>query len=275
MRCSSDAGKAAGGVSEKKVMQSATSSSHEGASLRERQSTASLLGSQAAPQEGGQDTLADAANPEEGDQAAALLHDPLGELGHFHLAAGEVTHVECTDPVHTGGGGKPRECRGDRRLGRWGKLNGQRWSLHHSSGTGLFDRGRYGRWPGQYGCEPTLIEKHPLTGRFPQGADLRFLPLWCKNVLLHTQRKKVLQMGGFGIVAAGLPLADGAAGDPQQVGQAGLRQANARAQLEHDLPKGIVELTIRVPRHQRALCLPRDPAAPNQECEATGKKHAT
>ncbi len=41
MRCSSEVGNSAGVVWEKKVMQSATSSSQEGASLRERQSTAS------------------------------------------------------------------------------------------------------------------------------------------------------------------------------------------------------------------------------------------
>src|SRR2546426_7333517 len=111
--------------------------------------------------------------------------------------------------------------------------------------------------------------------RFPQGADLFFLPLGLKDVLLHTQGNELLEAFRFGIVAAGLPLADGAAGDPQQVGQARLRQANAGAQLEHSLPKGIVALPIGGPRHRHALCLPRDPAAPNQECEATGKKDAT
>src|SRR5205823_10123811 len=39
--------------------------------------------------------------------------------------------------------------------------------------------------------------------------------------------------------------------------------------------KGIVALTIGVPRQGRAPCLPRDLAAPNQQCEATGKKDAT
>ena len=63
--------------------------------------------------------------------------------------------------------------------------------------------------------------------RFPQGADLLFLPSWCEDGCLHTQRNKVLQMVGFGIVEAGLPLADGASGDPQEVGQARLRQAHA------------------------------------------------
>jgi hypothetical protein len=178
-----------------------------------------------------------------------LLHDPLGELGHFHLAAGEVTHVECPDPVHTGGGGKPRECRGDRLLGR----------------------GRCGRWPGQYGCEPTLIEEHPLTGRFPQGADLRFLPPGRKDVLLHTQLKNVLEVLSFGIVEASLPLADGTAGDPQEGGQAGLRQAKAGTQLEHSLPKGIVVLTIGVPRHRRAPFLARDPAPPREQCKGMGE----
>jgi hypothetical protein len=38
---------------------------------------------------------------------------------------------------------------------------------------------------------------------------------------------------------------------------------------------GIVALTIGVPHHRRAPCLAGDPAAPSQECEATGKKHAT
>jgi hypothetical protein len=66
-------------------------------------------------------------------------------------------------------------------------------------------------------------------GRFPQGADLLFLPLWRKDVLLHTQLKKVLQAFSLGIVAASLPLPHGAAGDPQQGGQARLRQANAGA----------------------------------------------
>ncbi|HXZ04070.1 MAG TPA: hypothetical protein VEH81_04510, partial [Ktedonobacteraceae bacterium] len=94
-------------------------------------------------------------------------------------------------------------------------------------------------------------------------------------VLPHTKPNQVLEMFSFGIVAADLPLADGAAGDPQQVGQAGLGQANAGAQIEHDLPKGIVALMIRVPRHRRAPFLARDPAASSQVCEATGKKYAT
>ena len=46
-------------------------------------------------------------------------------------------------------------------------------------------------------------------------------------------------------------------------------------QLEHSLPKGIVALTRGVPRHGRAHCLPRDPAAPNQQCEAIWKQHVT
>ena len=84
---------------------------------------------------------------------------------------------------------------------------------------------------------------------FPQGADLLFLPLGRKDVLLHTQLKNVLEVFNFGIVAAGFPLADGTAGDHQQ--------------LEHDLPEGIVALLIGVPRHRRTLCLPRGPAAPS------------
>ena len=99
--------------------------------------------------------------------------------------------------------------------------------------------------------------------RFPQGADLLFLSPRCEDVLLHTQGNELLEAFRFGIVAAGLPLVDGVAGDPQEGGQARLRQANAGAQLEHDLPEGIVALLIGVPRHRRTLCLPRGPAAPS------------
>ena len=199
-------------------MQSATSSSHEGASRTERQTHRLELGSQVLTQEGDKHTLADAADAQQCYQAAVLLHDPLGQFGHFHLAAGEVAHVERSHPVN------PREG-----CGLWGEPSGRRRGPHHSSTTGLFDCGRWGRRPGQQGREPGFIEEHSLMRRFPQCADLLFLPLWLKDVLLHTQHNNVLQMGGFGIVAAGLPLADRAAGDPQQGGQAGLRQANAHA----------------------------------------------
>ena len=125
MRCSSEVGKAAGGVSEKKVRQSATSSSQEGASRTERQSTASKWGARRLPQVGGQRTLADAAHAQQRHQAAALLHDPLGEFGHFHLAAREVAHVEGFHQVDARGGGRLR-CRvGSGRPGRWGKLDGR------------------------------------------------------------------------------------------------------------------------------------------------------
>ena len=60
--------------------------------------------------------------------------------------------------------------------------------------------------------EPGLIEKHLLVRHLPESPDLLFLPLWRKDVLLHSQHKHVLEMGSFGIAAAGLPLADGAAG---------------------------------------------------------------
>src|SRR5690349_17497623 len=112
-------------------------------------------------------------------------------------------------------------------------------------------------------------------GDFPEGADLFFLSLRRKDALLHTQLKQVLQMGGLGIVTACLPLTDGTAGDPQQSSQAGLCQANTAAQLEHTLPKDVVALTIGVPRHRRAPCFPRDPAALYEECEPTGNKHGS
>src|SRR5205085_10422363 len=62
---------------------------------------------------------------------------------------------------------------------------------------------------------------------------------------------------------------------PQQRGQAVLSQADAAAQPQHRLSNGIVSLTIGVPRHRRALCLPRDPSAPGQQCEANWKQHVT
>ena len=61
--------------------------------------------------------------------------------------------------------------------------------------------------------EPGFIEEYPLMSRFPQRPGFLFLPLRRKDVLLHTQPKKVLEVFGFGVVAAGLPLANGAAGD--------------------------------------------------------------
>ena len=85
--------------------------------------------------------------------------------------------------------------------------------------------------------------------RFPHRPDLLFLPLGCENVLLHTQLKKVLQMGGLGIVTACLPLADRATGDAQQSGQTSLRQANAAAQLEHKLPIGVLLAFLVTRRH--------------------------
>jgi len=68
-------------------------------------------------------------------------------------------------------------------------------------------------------------------------------------------------------VEASLPLPDGAAGDAQQISQAGLRQAKALAQRQHRLPKDRVVLTIGVPRHGRAPCLPRDPGQPTSNAK--------
>ncbi len=41
--------------------------------------------------------------------------------------------------------------------------------------------------------EPGFIEEYPLMSRFPQRPDFLFLPLRRKDVLLHTQPKKVLE----------------------------------------------------------------------------------
>jgi hypothetical protein len=53
---------------------------------------------------------------------------------------------------------------------------------------------------------------------------------------------ETFRLVAYMIVAACLSLANGAAGDPQQSGQVRLRQANAQASHEHDLPEGIVAL---------------------------------
>jgi hypothetical protein len=93
------------------------------------------------------------------------------------------------------------------------------------------------------------------------------MPPGHKDGGLHTQPKKVLQMFGFGIVEASFPLANGTAGDLKQGGQSCWRQAKAGAQLEHDLPNGIVALMIGVPRQGRAPCLPRDPGQPTSNAK--------
>jgi len=45
--------------------------------------------------------------------------------------------------------------------------------------------------------EPGFIEEYPLMSRFPQRPDFLFLPLRRKDVLRHTQPKKVLEVFGF------------------------------------------------------------------------------
>ena len=106
--------------------------------------------------------------------------------------------------------------------------------------------------------------------RLTEGTDLLFLASGRKGLLLHGQGNDVLEMVSFGITAAGLPLPHRASGDPQQVGQARLRQANGGAQGQHGLPKAIVSLTIGEPLHRRAPFLPPEPAAPSQQCEVMG-----
>src|SRR5207248_2708481 len=127
-----------------------------------------------------------------------------------------------------------------------------RSSAPHDSATGRFDRQRrrWGRWLGQQGREPDLIEQHLLVRRLPEGTDLLFLASGRKGLLLYGQGNDVLEMVSFGITAAGLPLPHRASGDPQQVGQARLRQANGGAQGQHGLSKAIVSLTIGEPLHR-------------------------
>ncbi len=111
--------------------------------------------------------------------------------------------------------------------------------------------------------------------RVPEGTDLLFLAPGRKDLLLYGQGNDVLQMLSGGITAAGLPLSHRTSGDPKQVGQARLRQANARPQAQHGLTKGIVALTIGEPLHRRAPFLPRDPPAPGQQWEVMGSNMPT
>jgi hypothetical protein len=86
------------------------------------------VGSQALTQEGGQHTLADAAHAQQRHQAAALLEDPLRELGYLHLAAREVAGVESLHQIDAGEGCGLRESWGRQRCCRWGKRDGDRRS---------------------------------------------------------------------------------------------------------------------------------------------------
>jgi hypothetical protein len=57
----------------------------------------------------------------------------------------------------------------------------------------------------------------------PEATDLLFLATLRKGRGSHTQLKKVFEVVGFGIAAAGLPLAHRTSGDAQELGQARLR----------------------------------------------------
>ncbi len=190
------------------------------------------VGSQVLTEVGGQHTLADAAHAQERYQAAALLHDPLGELGHFHLATGEVAHVQGSHPVDAREGCGLRSCVGSLRLGLWERLDGHRRT--------------------DQPMEPCLIQQHLLVCRVPESADLLFLAPGGKGFLLGGKRQQRFEVVGLGIGTASLPLGHRSPGDTKLPGQASLGQADGGAQRLHQLTEGIISLTIQGALHERS-----------------------
>ncbi len=194
--------------------------------------------SQATAQQGGQHTLADAAHAHERYQATALLHDPLRELGHFHLAAREPAGVQGFCPVDAWEGRRLRSRVGNRRGDLWEQRDGPRRS--------------------EQGSQPGVIQQHLLVRRLPERADLLLLAPGGKGLLLHPQFDELFEALGFGVAEAGLPLRHGAPGDAQPLTQPRLRQADGGAQCQHHLAEGIVSLTVRVSLHGRSpFCVTR------------------
>ena len=187
---------------------------------------------QAAPQVGGQRTLADATHAQQRYQAAALLHNPPGQFGHFHLAAREVAHVEGLHQVDVREGGRLHSLVGSRHPGRWGKLDGPSRS--------------------EQVTQPGVIEQHLLVRGLPQRADLLLLAPGGKGLLLHPQGNQLFEAFGFRVAEAPLPLCDGAPGGAKPLGQACLRQPDGGAQRQHQLSEGIVSLTVHVSLHERS-----------------------
>ncbi len=183
-------------------------------------------------QEGGKRTLADAPHTEERHQATALLHNPLGQFGNFHLATCEVDHFQRSHPINSREGFVILSSVGNERLGLWEKLDGRRR-------TDQF-------------LKPPLIEQHLLMCSAPERADLLFLAPGEKGLLLYPQLDELFEAFSFGIAAARLPLRYCAPGDTKLVGQSSLCQADGGAQRQYHLTEGIVMLTARVSLHERS-----------------------
>ncbi len=161
---------------------------------------------------------------------AALLHHPLRQAGHFPLAVIEARHRQRLAPIDSS------PCR---RLSRG--------DLLASSGFLQGHRRREGKRrtrPTEQRREPGFIEQQLLMGRVPEGADLLSLAPSRKGLLLYPQREEAFEVVGFGIRAARLPFRYRAPGDPQQISQTCLCQADGRAQREHGLTEGILSLTV-------------------------------
>src|SRR5260370_32641434 len=87
-------------------------------------------------------------------------------------------------------------------------------------------------------------------GGVPEGTDLLGLTPSGKGLLLHTQRDELLEMLGFGITEASLPLRHRPPRDSQQLGQARLGQADVGAQRQDALAEAIVALPIQGSVHR-------------------------
>src|SRR6266496_970966 len=172
------------------------------------------------------------------DVCSSDLEDPLGELGHFYLAAREVAGVESLHQIDAGEGGVLRESWGSVRCGRWGK------------------RDRRSR--SEQAMQPVLVEQHLQMRRLPQRANFFLLAPGGKRLLLHRQGNELFEALGFGVAQAPLPLGHRAPGDAQQLTQSRLAQADRGAQLLDEETKGIVSLLVRVSLHERSpFCVTR------------------
>src|SRR5713226_5411565 len=100
--------------------------------------------------------------------------------------------------------------------------------------------------------EPQLIEQHSLPRSLPQRLDLFFLPAHGKGLVLDTECNEAFEAIHLGITEASLPLHHRSPGNPQPLAQARLCQPDACAQREHQLPEGIVSLSIRRCLHGRS-----------------------
>jgi hypothetical protein len=83
----------------------------------------------------------------------------------------------------------------------------------------------------QQPLQPQIIQQHLLVGRFPEHTDLLGLISARKGPLLYPHGNELFEVVRFRITTAGLPFRHCTPGDPQQVRQSRLRQAETRAHV--------------------------------------------